>query len=74
MAATAYFQKVRESDSQVCYLYGPEVDELTSELVLDKENQRLADDLGHTGRKAAAKIVQLFRERGSWPEKGSSIS
>jgi hypothetical protein len=50
---------------------------LTSELIFDKESHKpkvAADDLGYTGRKAAGKIVELYLERGEWPEKGTTVS
>ena len=77
MASMAYFRKMRENDANVFYAYGSDVQSLTSELIFDKGSQQpnvTADDLGYTGRKAAGKIVELYLERGEWPEKGSSVS
>jgi hypothetical protein len=77
MAAMAYFRKMRENDASVFYAYGSNVQSLTSELIFDKGSRQpnvTADDLGYTGRKAAGKIVELYQERGEWPEKGSSVS
>jgi hypothetical protein len=68
---------MRENNANVFYAYGSDVRSLTSELVFDKESRQpngAADDLGYTGRKAAANIVELYLERGEWPEKGSSSS
>jgi hypothetical protein len=77
MASMAYFKKIHESDANIAYVYGSDVQSLTSELIFDKESQQpdvTTDDLGYTGRKAAGKIIQLYLERGEWPEKGSSVS
>ncbi len=77
MASTAYFKIMHEGDTNIIYAYGSDVQSLTSELIFDKESGQPkagADDLGYTGRKAAGKIVELYRERGEWPEKGSSVS
>jgi hypothetical protein len=77
MASMAYFRKMRENDAIVFYAYGSDVQSMTSELIFEKGNQQpnvTADDLGYTGRKAAGKIVELYLERGEWPEKGSSVS
>lgn len=77
MAATAYFKKTHESDASIAYAYGSDIESLTSELIFDRASRqphRNAEDLGYTGRKAAGKIVQLYLERGEWPDKGSSVS
>jgi hypothetical protein len=77
MASIAYFRKMRENDATIFYAYGSDMQSLTSELIFDKESHQpnvAADDLGYTGRKAAGKIVELYLERGEWPEKGSSVS
>ena len=77
MASMAYFKKMRENETSIFYAYGPDSDDMTSELIFDKESLRPtvdADDLGYTGRKAAGKIIALVRERGEWPEKGASVS
>jgi hypothetical protein len=77
MASMAYFKKMRENETSIFYAYGPDSDDMTSELIFDKESLRPtvdADDLGYTGRKAAGKIIALVGERGEWPEKGASVS
>jgi hypothetical protein len=77
MASMVCFRKMRENNANVFYAYGSDVQSLTLKLVFDKESRQpngVADDLGYTGRKAAAKIVELYLERGDWPEKGSSFS
>jgi hypothetical protein len=77
MASMAYFRKMRENDTNIFYAYGSDMQSLTSELIFDKGSHQpsvAADDLGYTGRKAAGKIVELYLERGEWPEKGSSVS
>lgn len=72
MAILVYFEKIREDNQEVEYLFGyPEKDR---RLVIDKESQegRSLDgkqDLYY--RKAFVKIVMAHREIASWPKMGS---
>jgi hypothetical protein len=75
--SSAYFKKMRENDSNIFYAYGSDAQALTSELIFEKQSRRptvAVADLGYTGRKAAGQIVQLFMERGEWPENSADAS
>lgn len=76
MASIAYFRKEFEDELTISYLYGSERDQMIHKLVLEKDNRKVSPsgDLGYAARKAAAKILRLQEEQGSWPDGGSSVS
>ncbi len=76
MAATSYYQKVREDEDHVEYRYGPEPDEMLRSLTVDKGSLRpgtSSDRVGLTGEMALGRILRTYRERNEWPERGASF-
>jgi hypothetical protein len=77
MAGIAYYIKDREDELEVVYRYGQSPELLDSELTVDKQTlrpsarSRAVSSL--TARVALARIVATFRNRGSWPERGSGF-
>lgn len=76
MAATSYYEKIREDEDQVEYRYGSEPSDLAGLLAIDKRSLcpcSATDRLGLTAQMAAGRIIRTYRERGEWPERGASF-
>lgn len=77
MAGLAYYAKAEEDEFSVTYRYGRSPEVLDSLLSVDKRTLLTSPELqtepGLTARIALTKIVTTFRDRGDWPERGSSF-
>ena len=77
MAATAYFEKAFEDDTRVTYRYGTEPEDLSLELTIDKAAREPVDPPARPGvtvRLAFGRIIRMFRESGTWPDRGASFT
>jgi hypothetical protein len=77
MASIVYFRKTSEDPNGVRYSFGFEPDSMERTLFLDTATKRAQPDDGNVDYeflKTSRKINSLFTERGSWPERGSSVS
>lgn len=77
MAAIVYFSKAAEDNQTIRYGFGPDHQNMTRVLVVDKAGDLVKPEDGQEDyqfRKAAAKILSLRRERGTWPDRGMHVS
>ena len=77
MAAIVYFSKTAEDDQTIRYGFGSDQENMTRVLVVDKAGDRARPEDGqedYTYRKAAAKILSIRRNRGTWPDRGMHVS
>ena len=77
MAAIVYFSKAAEDDKTIRYSFGTDSLDMTRALMVDKAGDRVRPEDGREDyhfRKAAAKILSLHRERGTWPDRGMHVS
>ena len=77
MAGLADFVKVSEDDLQVTYHYGQGPENLDRSFTIDKQTlqppEEQQPDLGLSAVVALTKIVTTFKQRGTWPDRGTAF-
>ena len=77
MASIVYFKKTSEQPEGVQYLFGFDPETMTRTLFIDSATRRANPDDGNADYeflKTSRKISSVFSERGTWPDRGSSVS
>lgn len=77
MASIVYFRKVHEDPEVVRYEFGWEPDEMDRTLSMDTHTRRPSHgdrNADYQSLKASRKISSLYREMGTWPDQGMSVS
>ncbi|MGV9790143.1 hypothetical protein [Streptomyces sp. NPDC003435] len=77
MAAIVYFRKEFEGAESVRYVFGDDPAEMRRTLSVDtatRSSEPLDGSADYSFLKASRKINALHAERGSWPERGMSVS
>lgn len=77
MAALVCFRKVFEDGERVVYAFGEDPGAFVRRLSMDKGSCRSVVEDGlvdYAFLKASRKLNALYAERGTWPERGMSVS